>query len=422
MARINNLTNFLTDIATAIKSKTGRNTNITPSNFDTEILSIASDLGSKNISISSNGTSTYQASNDNLDGYSSVAITTNVQPNLQSKTVSPTTSEQTVSADNNYDGLSQVTVSAIQTETKTVNPSTSNVTVTPSSNKYLSGVTVNAVDNTIDNNIVASNIKKDVSILGVTGTYDNSSSLGTKTITENGTYNASSDSVDGYSQVTVNVPNSGSSFTITNGRYLFAYGSRIECYDELLALFQNVTNVSDMFYNATVPSSIDLSKLNKFNITDMSYMFSYSDLKDADLTKLDTSSVTTMYSMFSSIKGVTSLDLSNFDTSNVTDMRSLFQFSSVLTQLDLSNFNTSKVTSMSSMFWSLYYLQELDISNFDFSGVTSYGSIFKNCGTSNPTPTTVYVKDSTTQQWILNLSSSDRPSDWSTSNVVIKGS
>ena len=38
-----------------------------------------------------------------------------------------------------------------------------------------------------------------------------SANLGTKSITENGTYNASSDSLDGYSQVTVNVPSQGSS-------------------------------------------------------------------------------------------------------------------------------------------------------------------------------------------------------------------
>lgn len=70
MARINNLTNFLTDIATAIKSKTGRNTNIAPSNFDTEILSIASDLTTK--TITTNGT--YNASSDSVDGYSSVTV------------------------------------------------------------------------------------------------------------------------------------------------------------------------------------------------------------------------------------------------------------------------------------------------------------------------------------------------------------
>lgn len=38
-----------------------------------------------------------------------------------------------------------------------------------------------------------------------------SANLGTKTITANGTYDASSDSLDGYSQVTVNVPSQGSS-------------------------------------------------------------------------------------------------------------------------------------------------------------------------------------------------------------------
>ena len=41
----------------------------------------------------------------------------------------------------------------------------------------------------------------------VYGSGGSSPSLGTKTITANGTYNASSDNLDGYSQVTANVPN-----------------------------------------------------------------------------------------------------------------------------------------------------------------------------------------------------------------------
>ena len=42
MARIDTLANFLTDIATAIKNKTGKTDMITPANFDTEIESIQS--------------------------------------------------------------------------------------------------------------------------------------------------------------------------------------------------------------------------------------------------------------------------------------------------------------------------------------------------------------------------------------------
>lgn len=43
MARINNLQNFITDIATAIKNKTGKTSTIYPKNFDVEINNIKQD-------------------------------------------------------------------------------------------------------------------------------------------------------------------------------------------------------------------------------------------------------------------------------------------------------------------------------------------------------------------------------------------
>lgn len=61
-------------------------------------------------------------------------------PTLQNKTVTPTTSKQTIKADTGKDGLGTVTV--------------------------------NAVTAAIDENIVAGNIKSGVTILGVTGSYD----------------------------------------------------------------------------------------------------------------------------------------------------------------------------------------------------------------------------------------------------------
>ena len=91
------------------------------------------------------------------------------------------------------------------------------------------------------------------------------------------------------------------------------------------------------------------------------------------------------------------------------------------TVLDVSWLDTSNMTDMSYMFKNCYKLETLDISNFDFSKAPSHNYIFSNCGTQTTSRlTTVYVKDTTAQNWILNLSSSDRPSTWSTANVIVK--
>ena len=109
---------------------------------------------------------TYKASDEDLEGYSQVTV--NVQPNLQTKSV---TVNGTVEPDEGYDGLSEVTVNvpATPTETKTVEPdlSNGNQTITPSAGKVFSSVTL-----TKPATLLPENIKKGVIICGVEGTYE----------------------------------------------------------------------------------------------------------------------------------------------------------------------------------------------------------------------------------------------------------
>lgn len=83
MARTNNLTNFLNDVATAIKQKTGDNTPIPASDFDTEILRIET-VGTyqiKQLTVTTNGN--YVVTPDTgYDAISNVNINVSVSPIL----------------------------------------------------------------------------------------------------------------------------------------------------------------------------------------------------------------------------------------------------------------------------------------------------------------------------------------------------
>ena len=82
--------------------------------------------------------------------------------------------------------------------------------------------------------------------------------------------------------------------------------------------------------------------------------------------------------MFFKCSSLTSLDVSKFDTSNVTDMEYMFQQCLKLSSLDVTAFNTSKVTNMSSMFSVCQALTSLDLSSFDTSNVINMTSMFNN--------------------------------------------
>ena len=125
-------------------------------------------------------------------------------------------------------------------------------------------------------------------------------------------------------------------------------------------------------------SYIDASKLDTSKVENMYSMFSRArGLTNLDLSKWDTSKVTNMGGMFLSASGLTKLDIGNWNTGKVTNMGGMFSGASGLTKLDIGNWNTGKVTEMDWMFSSARGLTNLDIGKWDTSKVTSMVAMFE---------------------------------------------
>ena len=294
-----------------------------------------------------------------------------VLANMQEKEAIPTKEQQEIVPDKNYDGLSKVTVNPIPDEY-----------IIPDGNLEINQNGTYDVNNYSSAEV---NVPEKV--------------LGTKTITENGTYNATNDNLDGYSQV--EVATSGvdindyfeTTYSGTSPNFWANYNFIKKCPD--LIIDNNVTSISSLFYtyfNSVIPKIICNS-----NVTNMSSL--YRDCiyaNNIDVSGLNTSNATNIREMFQNNQSLTSLDTSNFDTSKVTDIRYIFHNDKKLTNLNLSSWNTSKVTNMIFAFYNCSSLKKLDIRNFDFSNVTSYNNMFTNV----PTNCLIIVKDDTAKTWI----------------------
>mgnify|MGYP004726869139 CR=1 FL=1 len=166
---------------------------------------------------------------------------------------------------------------------------------------------------------------------------------------------------------------------VTDMSYMFCGCDSLTSLDVSKFNTTNVTNMSYMFYDCRALTSLDLN-FNTSKVTDMSSMFTDCiGLTSLNVSSFDTSSVKSMTDMFNACNSLTSLDVSNFNTSNVTTMQSMFDACKGLTTLNVSNFKTSNVTDMSSMFQDCWVLTSLNVSSFDTSKVTSMSYMFRKC-------------------------------------------
>lgn len=211
---------------------------------------------------------------------------------------------------------------------------------------------------------------------------DGGSQLGTKTITTNGTYNASDDDLDGYSQVDVQTSGVDLSDyfedTITGG--IGTLTGWVKTIKKLPAFNFSGTDATNLFYQCYCAEEIDLSNIDISNATSTYQMFSQcQNLKSANVSKFDTSKITNMNHMFSGCYKLENLDVSKFDTSNVNQMITLFNQCQSLKKIDVSNFDISNVSDIRFMFYNCRSLTELDLSNFDMSKVVVVLNMLSGC-------------------------------------------
>ena len=234
MAKTDNLTDFLTGVAGAIRTKKGTTALINPQDFESEIGSIdtAKPEQTKTLTVTENGTQTVKPDTGKV--LSGVTVTTNVPATpTEEKTVDlamasgnqvvtpasgkhltkvTITKPATLAAGNIKSGVNiggvTGTLSPAKTEqAKTVDlaMASGNQVVSPDSGKVLSGVTI-----TKPATLVASNIKKGVTIGGVAGSYAPTFTTETKTVDlAMGSGNqviSKSSGKDGMTQVTITKP------------------------------------------------------------------------------------------------------------------------------------------------------------------------------------------------------------------------
>jgi len=242
--------------------------------------------------------------------------------NLQEKEIDPTTKKQEIVPDKEYSALSKVTV--------------------------------NAVTSDIDRNILSKNIRSGVEILGVAGWLEPVEGeeititptkntqiikpsegknaitkatvnpyvpiVDTKTITENGTYKASDDNLDGYSQVIVETSgvdiNDYFDLTKKNDGVARTYIKKFPLVDT--SSYTSLSNFFESFYSLE-----EIPLLNTSKVTNMNRFCGYCrNLKI--FPQLDTSKVTSMNEMFSNNWSLQEIPL--LDCSKVVQMSSTFWY------------------------------------------------------------------------------------------------
>ena len=190
-----------------------------------------------------------------------------------------------------------------------------------------------------------------------------------------------------------------------------------------------VTDMSSMFPSSSSENEVDefnqdISHWDVSNVTNMERMFYTLFSFDQPLNNWDVSNVTTMREMFLGAYYFNQ-DISSWDVNNVTDMSDMFVAAGAFNQ-DISSWDVSNVTSFSFMFYRASSFNQ-PIGNWNTSNVTNMRSTFKAADNFNQSLANWDVSNVTTMYGMFgaNGDSDAEPmsfnqdiSSWDVSNVL----
>ena len=211
----------------------------------------------------------------------------------QTKNITPTTREQVVNADDGYN-LSSVTVEAVTSDidsnilptnirqgvtilgvdgnlapdkpdqSKSVNPTTSQQVVVADTGYELAQVTVNAVTNDIDSNIIPENIKEGVSILGVEGNLKSGGGENKlPALVDRSITNITGEDLQGATSIGANAFASCSALTsITIPNSVTSIGD---------SAFSGCSSLTDVYYAGDVNDWVSITRANSAYANPLSY-------------------------------------------------------------------------------------------------------------------------------------------------------
>ena len=173
-----------------------------------------------------------------------------------------------------------------------------------------------------------------------------------------------------------------------NSEKLFLRLSNLEKINNLNMLdTSDVTSMYTMFFNCSKIKSLDLSNFNTSSVTNISGIFASNDDENGmlleeikGLESFDTGNVTNMAAAFQNCMHLININLSNWDTSNVTNMNWLFNGCENLKIIQgIETFNTGNVENMNYLFKNCQKLETLDLSGWITPKVIGMYSMFNNC-------------------------------------------